>query len=89
MARPSALKDAMKALAIAFLILGVTASSLVAGDARCRPVPGTDDLSRYVATKATAGRPDNAAGRLRTNHGNRSHNRHTNDVSRQQRPHSR
>jgi hypothetical protein len=45
----------MKPLAMAFLILGVTASSLVAGDARHPTGPGTDDLSRHVATTAIPG----------------------------------
>ena len=46
---------AMKPLVIALLTLGVTTGSLFAADAKGGAVPGTDDLSRYVATKARPG----------------------------------
>ena len=41
--------------ALVFLVFSLIAASVWAGDANKAPVPGTDDMSRYVATKAPLG----------------------------------
>jgi len=46
---------AMKPFAIVLLSLAVTTGSLFAADAKQAALPGTDDLSRYVATRPTPG----------------------------------
>jgi len=42
-------------IAIALLSVAVTAGSLFAANTKKAPVPGTDDLSRYVAAQAPTG----------------------------------
>ena len=72
----------MKRFSIALLLFGVTSGWLVAADAKRTTAPGSDDLSRYVATKATQGGHTtlrDSAGRT-VGHG--EHHRHTDDVTR-------
>lgn len=45
----------MKQLVLALLSLAVTTGLVVAADSKKTAVPGTDDLTRYLAAKPTPG----------------------------------